>query len=148
MLSSKHEVADEDCQQCPEQSLRGLNIVSCKILRRFQLWLLGLDICQGSSYCEISENTYIKIKDRIASAINEQRILIGKIGGMDLRLQVDETANCDDRIISKVGIAFDFKDGIQWIVGGVLGDDDAFFIYGHCPTENESTNRSMFLKFL
>jgi hypothetical protein len=89
-------------------------------LRAIYCWVYSYTNYQAINLCEISEKNYFKIKDRLGDKIGELSIIDNKIGGENVRAQVDETAICNGEIIVNSTSTMDDKYGIQWIVGAVV----------------------------
>ncbi len=96
-----------------------LNIEFKKILRGIYCWIYNYTNYQAINMCDISESTFIKIKDCILESFEDYNESI-KIGGPDIRVQFDETAICNGKIITDPSNTEDNLPGTQWIVGGVI----------------------------
>jgi hypothetical protein len=79
------------------------------------------------------KKTYIKIKDRLGDKIGELSIIDNKIGGENVRVQVDETVICNGEIIVTPTSTMDDKYGIQWIVGAVVEGNCREFVLDMVP---------------
>lgn len=100
-----------------------------KVLRMFYCWTYNYTLYQAIGLCKVSENTYITLKDLILEKFGEEPEDEIKIGGEDIRVQLDETAICNGMIISNPSSTYDVIPGVQWILGGVVeGNCREFFM--------------------
>lgn len=98
--------------------------------------------------CEISEPTYIKIKDLILDVIGSTANEVVKIGGEGQRVQVDETAICNGLIITDPSNSLDNIHGIQWIVGGVVEGNCKEFFVKLVPNRKWETMLEVFIEHI
>ncbi|KCZ78406.1 hypothetical protein H311_00564 [Anncaliia algerae PRA109] len=90
--------------------LEGINIQLNKILRVFYCYIFDYSNVQAVNFCQISEPSYIKIKELIIKTVpNETK----KIGGEGLEVQIDETAICNGLIIKNPSSTLDDKKNVQ-----------------------------------
>jgi hypothetical protein len=67
-----------------------------------------------------------------------------KIGGAGIRVQFDETAICNGRLIIKPSNTQDDVFGTQWIIGDVVQNDSRQFILKLVPNRRAETIQSLF----
>lgn len=107
----------------------GLTIDCKKILRCFYCWVYSYTNYQAIAYVQVSEPSYIKMKDLIMDVLGSETGIVERIGGEGVRVQIDETAICNGLVISDPSNSLDNLPNIQWIVGGVVeGDCKKFFL--------------------
>ncbi len=79
---------------------------------------MSMDNIQSTVTVEISEPTYIKIKRRFISLMeNDLERSSLMLGGNGVAVQVDETAICRGRIISDPTSCYDNIPNVTWLVG-------------------------------
>jgi hypothetical protein len=71
-----------------------------KLLRVVYGFTTNLNNSQMITMCETSEPTPIKVKDKILKSINLYVEAKEKIGGLDVEIQINETAKCNGRLIT------------------------------------------------
>lgn len=94
-----------------------INVPLHKIFRICYCIVLNYNLYQSINFCEISENTFLKIKDIITERIPLESS--EKIGGPTYAVQMDETAICNGQLIINPSSTLDENDKIQWLVGGI-----------------------------
>lgn len=116
---------------CTNQQCKKVVSISCSfqletkvmihlLLRVIYCFVCNYDNSQAVSICEVSEPLYIKIKKYILQKIKKINQRDNKVGGLNVEVQLDETAICNGRIISDPSNEMDGLDGVQWIFGGVV----------------------------
>lgn len=119
----------------------GVRINSSQITRVIYCILYEYNLIQGTSLCNISKPTYIRLKDIILSNLDMEN---KRIGGLGYDVQIDETAICNGLIIKNPSNTLDTKSSIQWIVGGIDNTPEKNFFLVIVPNRKSTTLLQIF----
>lgn len=144
------------CYRCPKcdriTNINNGNKITAKynikfelFLRLISIWLFNLPNYAVSFFGEISEKTFIKFKESMIEIYDHP---VQKIGGVNIRIQVDETAIYDGLIISNPSKEFDNKENVQWIIGGVEEENFSNFFLHLIPDRRSETILEIFKKYV
>lgn len=124
----------------------GFNIEWFKVLRVIYCWVYNYTNYQAIALCQISEKTYIKLKELIMEQIGDNTTNNNQIGGADVRVQFDETAICNGLVVINPSSTLDNAPGIQWIVGGVVEGNCREFVLEIVPNRQSTTLEDIFTR--
>lgn len=117
--------------------LSGLNIPTYLILRCVYAWTLNYSNYQATHLSDISEPTFIKVKDRIPEWLEVDTEEM--IGGVGVEVQIDETAICNGAIITNPSSAYDNTPNTQWLIGGIENNESQSFFLELVENRKSST---------
>ncbi|KAG0420593.1 hypothetical protein EQH57_0084 [Dictyocoela roeselum] len=101
---------------------KGCKIKINIIFRFIYCFVANFDQIQSSIITSLDLKTIIELRKKIIMKIKEKKDeLFKKIGGENIRVQVDETAICRGKIIINPSDTLDDdeKNEIQWLIGGI-----------------------------
>ncbi|KAG0420676.1 hypothetical protein EQH57_0055 [Dictyocoela roeselum] len=106
---------------------------------------INFDYCQMEIFTGVSPKTFLKIKKLVINMIKiKKERIFNKIGGVNIIVQVDETAICQGRIIENPSSVHDEIPGIQWLVGGVEDTTNKFCFLELVPNRLAPTLTGVF----
>jgi transposase-like protein len=128
--------------------LEKIRIDANKVLKGIHCWIFNASSYHAVNLCQISEPTYIKLKNIIDELIGEREQEEIQIGGEGVEVQFDETAICNGLIIDNPSSVDDDIPGIQWILGGVEKDNFRNFVLKIIPNRKKETIFEFFKQYV